>query len=96
MPVDEYLPIMFDEHPELTWKNYYTNRNLLAFTAEPLLVYPTHYTGDSGYISDTENTTVIEEGDGVEGAVDVEGIADGILKDVRGAMGDFKSVKEEL
>lgn len=36
----------------------FENRDLKAFSAEPLLVYPTHYTGDPGYISDTETSTV--------------------------------------
>lgn len=36
----------------------FETRNLNAFSAEPLLVYPTHYTGDQGYISDTETSTV--------------------------------------
>ena len=25
---------------------------------EPLLIYPTHYTGDDGYVSDTETSVV--------------------------------------
>ena len=28
----------------------------------PLLVHPTHYTGEEGYISDTEDTQVIHTG----------------------------------
>ena len=28
-------------------------------TAEPLLLYPTHYVGDEGYFSDTETTGLI-------------------------------------
>lgn len=28
-------------------------------TAEPLLLYPTHYVGDDGYFSDTETTGLI-------------------------------------
>lgn len=36
----------------------FENRDLKAFSAEPLLVYPTHYTGEPGYISDTETSTV--------------------------------------
>ncbi|GAB6023776.1 hypothetical protein CHUAL_008529 [Chamberlinius hualienensis] len=56
VPVDEYLPIMFDKHPEVAWKGYFTNRNLKAYSAAPLLVYPTHYTGDKDYISDTEDS----------------------------------------
>jgi len=60
VPVDEYLPIMFDRHPELVWKSHFANRNLVAFTAEPLLVFPTHYTGEVGYISDTENAPLVD------------------------------------
>lgn len=36
----------------------FETRDLKAFSAEPLLVYPTHFTGDDGYISDTETSTV--------------------------------------
>ena len=36
----------------------FERRDLQAFSAEPLLVYPTHYTGDDGYVSDTETSTV--------------------------------------
>ena len=28
-------------------------------TAEPLLLYPTHYVGDEGYFSDTETTSIV-------------------------------------
>ncbi|GFR02762.1 glycosyltransferase 25 family member [Trichonephila clavata] len=56
VPVDEFLPIMFDRHPEEVWKGYYPKRNLRAFSAQPLLVYPTHYTGETNYISDTEDS----------------------------------------
>jgi len=31
-----------------------------GLSVEPLLVYPTHYTGEPGYISDTEGTSIIE------------------------------------
>ena len=27
-------------------------------SAHPLLIYPTHYTGEQGYVSDTENSTI--------------------------------------
>ncbi|XP_063372835.1 glycosyltransferase 25 family member [Cydia amplana] len=59
LPVDEFLPIMFDQHPNDTWKSYFPNRNLLAFSSAPLLIHPTHYTGDAGYVSDTEDSTVL-------------------------------------
>ncbi|XP_057716901.1 procollagen galactosyltransferase 1 [Corythoichthys intestinalis] len=58
LPVDEFLPIMFNKHPVSDYMEQFETRDLKAFSAEPLLVYPTHYTGDSGYISDTETSTV--------------------------------------
>lgn len=41
-----------------TWKDRFPNRNLIAYSASPLLVYPTHFTGQEGYISDTEGSTI--------------------------------------
>ena len=37
-------------------------RDLAALSVHPLLVHPTHYTGEEGYISDTEDTQVIHTG----------------------------------
>ncbi|KAF5289156.1 hypothetical protein FQR65_LT02046 [Abscondita terminalis] len=59
LPVDEYLPILFDKHPNDQWKRHYPKRDLIAFSSAPLLLYPTHYTGEHGYISDTEDSNVI-------------------------------------
>uniref|UniRef100_A0A8D8E144 Glycosyltransferase 25 family member n=1 Tax=Culex pipiens TaxID=7175 RepID=A0A8D8E144_CULPI len=61
VPVDEYIPIMFNNHPNETWLNQFHNRNLVAWSAAPLLLYPTHYTGDDGYISDTEDSAQIDK-----------------------------------
>ncbi|XP_028268833.1 procollagen galactosyltransferase 1 [Parambassis ranga] len=58
LPVDEFLPIMYNKHPVSDYMDQFETRDLKAFSAEPLLVYPTHYTGDTGYISDTETSTV--------------------------------------
>uniref|UniRef100_A0A672ZYX6 procollagen galactosyltransferase n=1 Tax=Sphaeramia orbicularis TaxID=375764 RepID=A0A672ZYX6_9TELE len=58
LPVDEFLPIMYNKHPVSDYMEQFETRNLKAFSAEPLLVYPTHYTGEPGYISDTETSTV--------------------------------------
>ena len=55
-PVDEYLPIMYDKHPKSEWKSYYQKRNLKAFAVHPQFIFPTHYVGDDGYFSDTEDT----------------------------------------
>ncbi|XP_048651317.1 procollagen galactosyltransferase 1 [Marmota marmota marmota] len=58
LPVDEFLPVMFDKHPVSEYKAHFSPRDLRAFSVEPLLVYPTHYTGDDGYVSDTETSVV--------------------------------------
>ncbi|ERE89025.1 procollagen galactosyltransferase 1 [Cricetulus griseus] len=58
LPVDEFLPVMFDKHPVSEYKTHFSPRNLRAFSVEPLLIYPTHYTGDDGYVSDTETSVV--------------------------------------
>ncbi|CAF1191821.1 unnamed protein product, partial [Didymodactylos carnosus] len=59
IPVDEYLPIMYDRHPNFQWKNYFQNRKLKAYAFHPSILTPTHYFGEPNYISDTENTTVL-------------------------------------
>ncbi|XP_051742076.1 procollagen galactosyltransferase 1 isoform X1 [Ctenopharyngodon idella] len=58
LPVDEFLPVMFNKHPVSEYMEQFETRDLKAFSAEPLLVFPTHYTGEPGYISDTETSTV--------------------------------------
>nr|XP_033329451.1 glycosyltransferase 25 family member [Megalopta genalis] len=59
VPVDEYLPILADTHPKKEWKVHYPKRDLIILSVNPLLIHPTHYTGDQGYISDTEDSTII-------------------------------------
>jgi len=54
LPVDEYLPIMFNKHPEKEWAAHFETRNLEVYSAYPLLAHPTHYVGDEGWFSDTE------------------------------------------
>lgn len=58
LPVDEFLPVMYNKHPIEEYMSHFQRRDLRAFSAEPLLVYPSHYTGDPGYVSDTETSTV--------------------------------------
>ncbi|XP_073509932.1 procollagen galactosyltransferase 1 [Phyllobates terribilis] len=58
LPVDEFLPVMYDKHPIDDYSSQFSSRNLRAFSVEPLLIYPTHYTGDEGYISDTETSVL--------------------------------------
>lgn len=56
IPVDEYIPIIYDKHPNLDWKNQFKQRNLFALSVHPLLVQPLHYVGEDKYISDTEDS----------------------------------------
>ncbi|VDN59376.1 unnamed protein product [Dracunculus medinensis] len=58
LPVDEYIPIMFDKHPNETWKNTFPIRNLAAYTMYPTIVVPERYTNEEGYISDTEASEI--------------------------------------
>ena len=39
------------------WVKYFPNRNLHAYSAEPLLIFPTHYVGDKEWFSDTGKIT---------------------------------------
>ncbi|XP_052523306.1 inactive glycosyltransferase 25 family member 3 isoform X1 [Tympanuchus pallidicinctus] len=61
LPVDEFLPIMYDKHPNEDYKRHFAPRDLQVFSAHPLLVYPTHYAGDSNWLSDTETSTIWDD-----------------------------------
>lgn len=63
LPVDEFLPIMYNKHPQEDYKMFYEPRDLKAFSVEPLLIYPTHYTGEAGYVSDTETSVIWDNDD---------------------------------
>lgn len=67
VPVDEYLPIMFNKHPEEEWMSYFSPRDLEAYSAAPLIVFPIRYTGQDGHISDTEESELIDEELGADG-----------------------------
>lgn len=58
LPVDEFLPIMYDKHPNDKYKEQFLNRDLKVFSADPLLVYPTHYADEPAWLSDTETSTL--------------------------------------
>ncbi|CAF2818058.1 unnamed protein product [Rotaria sp. Silwood2] len=63
LPVDEYLPIMYDHHPNTSWKSHFHNRKLKAYAFHPPILTPTHYFGEPNYISDTENTPILGQND---------------------------------
>ena len=73
---DEFLPIMYDWHPNAEWMGSFPRRNLRAFTVYPLVVEPERYTNQPGYVSDTEGSSVVaatkdEEKDNVKQLSDV-------------------------
>ena len=39
----------------------FSPRNLVALSAQPVLVEPTHYTGQPGYVTDTEDSPSIDD-----------------------------------
>ncbi|XP_074871269.1 inactive glycosyltransferase 25 family member 3 [Carettochelys insculpta] len=61
LPVDEFLPIMYDKHPNEDYKKHFAKRDLLVYSVHPLLAYPTHYTGDAEWLSDTETSTIWDD-----------------------------------
>ncbi|XP_064649205.1 procollagen galactosyltransferase 1-like isoform X2 [Lineus longissimus] len=61
VPVDEYLPIMYDKHPTVKWSSEFEPRDLVTLSTAPLLIHPTHYTGQENYISDTEMSKTIDD-----------------------------------
>jgi len=44
------------------WKAQFFPRDLVALSAQPVLVEPTHYTGQPGYFTDTEDSPTIDHG----------------------------------
>lgn len=57
--VDEFLPIMFNRHPQKAWLEAFGPRDLVALSAEPLLLEPQKYTGEKFYVSDTEDSGIV-------------------------------------
>ena len=43
------------------WKENFHPRNLVSMSSAPLLIEPTHYTGEPGYITDTEDSQVLDD-----------------------------------
>ncbi|NXD12232.1 GT253 glycosyltransferase, partial [Nothocercus nigrocapillus] len=83
LPVDEFLPIMYDKHPNEDYKRHFAPRDLLVYSAHPLLVYPTHYAGDTNWLSDTETSTIWDDDSKKTGWSGSQKT----LKDVQGGVG---------
>ena len=74
LPVDEYLPIMYDRYDKPSIYQHFSPRDLKAYSAEPLLLYPTHYVGQENYFSDTEKSGLWEKAKSETEKVKVEGL----------------------
>lgn len=61
VPTDEFVPIMFDQHPNAEWKQAFGPRNLQALAIEPKVCEPVKFTKDPRYSSDTENSVLLPE-----------------------------------
>ncbi|RXG70297.1 Procollagen galactosyltransferase 1 [Armadillidium vulgare] len=48
------MSIMFDHYTEDRVKAQFSPRDLKAFAVNPIILKPTHFGGQEGYISDTE------------------------------------------
>ncbi|KAI3381625.1 hypothetical protein SNEBB_004190 [Seison nebaliae] len=55
IPVDEYLPLMMNKPYDYTWSEEIQSKDVIGLSINPLVIEPTHYYGEPGYISDTEN-----------------------------------------
>uniref|UniRef100_A0A914HCF8 Glycosyltransferase 25 family member n=1 Tax=Globodera rostochiensis TaxID=31243 RepID=A0A914HCF8_GLORO len=69
LTLDEFLPIMYNRHPNAKWSAHFSPRDLRAFAAFPSVVEPERYTNQPGYVSDTEGSEVMGEFEGDSGDV---------------------------
>jgi len=60
LALDEFLPIMYNQHPNPSWSGRFETRNLHAFALYPMAVQPERYTHEPGYVSDTEASPVVD------------------------------------
>uniref|UniRef100_A0A7E4ZZN9 ZP domain-containing protein n=1 Tax=Panagrellus redivivus TaxID=6233 RepID=A0A7E4ZZN9_PANRE len=62
LALDEFLPIMYGQHPNNQWASYFEPRDVKGFATYPVIVTPERYTNDEGYISDTEASSIVNLG----------------------------------
>lgn len=58
---DFNIHLMFCYFDRKQWAAQFPTRNLIILSTNPLLVYPTHYTGEDGHISDTEDSKLVQD-----------------------------------
>lgn len=58
--LDEFLPIMYNRHPNKNWSTQFAVKDLYAFAIYPVALEPERYTHQRGYVSDTEASPIVE------------------------------------
>jgi hypothetical protein len=43
------------------WKTQFHPRDLVALSANPVILEPTHYVGQKGYVTDTEDSPTVDD-----------------------------------
>lgn len=61
IPVDEYLNVMSNKHPNEELKSHFSKRELNAYAVIPNIINPLYEKGHRKFLSDTENSREIED-----------------------------------
>ncbi|CAK5101296.1 unnamed protein product [Meloidogyne enterolobii] len=74
LTLDEFLPIMYSQHPNQIWSRFFEEKEKLnAFAVYPLILEPERYSSHSDFLSDTEGSEQVDfnylgsRGEGEEG-----------------------------
>ncbi|CAK5110729.1 unnamed protein product [Meloidogyne enterolobii] len=74
LTLDEFLPIMYSQHPNQIWSRFFEEKEKLnAFAVYPLILEPERYSSHSDFLSDTEGSEQVDfnylgsRGEGKEG-----------------------------
>uniref|UniRef100_A0A1I8BPS8 Glycosyltransferase 25 family member n=1 Tax=Meloidogyne hapla TaxID=6305 RepID=A0A1I8BPS8_MELHA len=61
LALDEFLPIMYEKHPNTVWKEFFEEKEKLrAFAVYPVILEPERYTNQPNYLSDTEGSSQVD------------------------------------
>uniref|UniRef100_A0A915MG29 Protein kinase domain-containing protein n=1 Tax=Meloidogyne javanica TaxID=6303 RepID=A0A915MG29_MELJA len=61
LTLDEFLPIMYSQHPNQIWSRFFEDKEKLnAFAVYPLILEPERYSFHSDFLSDTEGSEQVD------------------------------------
>uniref|UniRef100_A0A915MNU0 Protein kinase domain-containing protein n=1 Tax=Meloidogyne javanica TaxID=6303 RepID=A0A915MNU0_MELJA len=61
LTLDEFLPIMYSQHPNQIWSRFFEDKEKLnAFAVYPLILEPERYSSHSDFLSDTEGSEQVD------------------------------------